>query len=127
MVREAARLTQLALAAASGVTHETICQLELGRRAPQATSLGKLARALQVAPTLFVSQDEIAGPGWTVAQTATWLEVPASRVSRWLRLGELAGVKISGQWRVPIAGVMALEASGRLRGRSRRLDPRYPG
>jgi transcriptional regulator with XRE-family HTH domain len=127
MVREVARLTQLGLAAASGVTHETICQLELGRRAPQATSLRKLARALQVAPALFVSQEEIEGPGWTVAQTATWLDVPAPRISRWLRLGELTGIKISGEWRVSVAKVMALEASGRLRGRSRRLDPRYRG
>jgi transcriptional regulator with XRE-family HTH domain len=127
VVREVARLTQLGLAAVSGVTHETICQLELGRRAPQPTSLRKLARALQVPPTLFVSREAIEGPGWTVEQTATWLDVPVPRVSRWLRLGELAGVKISGEWRVPVAEVMALEASGRLRGRSRRLDPRYRG
>ena len=127
VVREVARLTQLGLAAVSGVTHETICQLELGRRAPQASSLCKLARALQVAPTLFVSREEIEGPGWTVAQTATWLDVPVPRVSRWLRLGELEGVKISGEWRVPVAEVMVLEASGRMRGRSRRLDPRYRG
>jgi transcriptional regulator with XRE-family HTH domain len=62
VVREVARLTQLGLAAASGVTHETICQLELGRRAPQPTSLRKLARALQVAPTRSATRWRQASP-----------------------------------------------------------------
>jgi hypothetical protein len=53
--------------------------------------------------------------------------VPAERVQIWLREGQLAGTKVSGQWRVPAVVVAELDRSGRLRGRSRRLDPRYRG
>ena len=49
-VREAAGLSQLALSAASGVTNDTISRLELGRRAPQADTIERLARALGVEP-----------------------------------------------------------------------------
>ena len=63
----------------------------------------------------------------TVAEAASRLDVPSSRVRTWLHQGELPGVKVSGQWRVPAIAVMELERSDRLRGRSRRLDPRYHG
>ena len=61
------------------------------------------------------------------AEAAARLRVPAGRVQTWLREGKLAGVKVSGQWRVPVSAVRDLARSGRLRGRSRRLDPRYRG
>jgi hypothetical protein len=53
--------------------------------------------------------------------------VPTGRVQRWLKQGQLAGTKVSGQWRVPAVVVAELDRSGRLRGGSRRLDPRYRG
>ena len=57
VLREDAELSQLALAAASGITNDTICRIELGRRAPQAATIERLARALNVAPERFVSDD----------------------------------------------------------------------
>ena len=51
IARERAGLSQLALAAASGVTNDTISRLELGRRSPQAGTIKRLARSLGVAPT----------------------------------------------------------------------------
>jgi transcriptional regulator with XRE-family HTH domain len=56
-LREEAELSQLALAAASGITNDTICRIELGRRAPQAATIERLARALNVAPERFVSDE----------------------------------------------------------------------
>ena len=61
----------------------------------------------------------------TTDAVARWLEVPRARVQLWLRSGKLPGVKVSGQWRVPLDAVLELERRDRLRGRSRRLDPRY--
>jgi len=61
----------------------------------------------------------------TTDAVARWLEVPRTRVQLWLRSGKLPGVKVSGQWRVPLDAVLELERRDRLRGRSRRLDPRY--
>ena len=49
-LREAAGSTQLQLAAASGLTHEAISNLEAGKRAPQASTVRQLAQALGVAP-----------------------------------------------------------------------------
>ena len=43
------------------------------------------------------------------------------------REGELPGRKVSGQWRIQAVAVRELGRSGRLRGHSRRLDPRYHG
>jgi excisionase family DNA binding protein len=63
----------------------------------------------------------------TVAEAAFRLDVPVDRVRTWLQERELAGVKVSGQWRVPAIAVAELGRSGRLRGRWRRLDPRYRG
>ncbi|MGH2617420.1 MAG: helix-turn-helix domain-containing protein, partial [Thermomicrobiales bacterium] len=127
VLREAAGLTQLELEAVSGLRHETISLLELGRRAPQAESVRKLARALRVEPARFVAREQLAAVGLTVAEAAARLEVPVGRVQVWLATGKLAGTKVSGRWRVPAAAVRELAGSGRLRGRSRRLDPRYRG
>ncbi len=124
-LREAAGLTQLELAERSGVTHETISRLERGRPAPLVRSVHKLARALEVAPAQFVGPEALMGPGMPVADAARLLGVPAGRVRRWLVTGAIAGTKVSGQWRVSAPAVTAVLASGRLRGHSRRLDPRF--
>ena len=49
-LRVAAGLTQVELAARSGLTHESISRLELGHRGPQAETVARLAEALGVAP-----------------------------------------------------------------------------
>ena len=126
-LREAAGLTQLKLAAASGLTHEAISRLELGRWAPYAESVRKLARALRVEPERFVGQEAVGLTALTVAEAAARLGVPAARVQFWLREGMVSGTKVSGQWRVLAVVVAELDRSGRLRGHSRRLDPRYRG
>jgi excisionase family DNA binding protein len=126
-VREAAGLTQLELAARSGLTHEAISNLEVGRRTPYAETVRKLARALRVEPERFVGHEPIGLTVLTVAETAARLDVPAGRVQTWLREGLLSGTKVSGEWRVPAVAVTELGRSGRLRGQSRRLDPRYRG
>jgi transcriptional regulator with XRE-family HTH domain len=56
-LRLAARLSQLQLAEASGITNDSICRLELGRRAPQAATIARLARALDLDPHRFVASD----------------------------------------------------------------------
>jgi excisionase family DNA binding protein len=127
-LREAAGLSQLELAAAAGLTHEEISRLELGRLAPVGTSVRRLAQALGTEPAAFVGRGELAGAGLTTAEAAARLGVPAGRVVRWLKTGELeGGTKVSGQWRVPEAAVYELLGSGRMRGRSGRLDPRFRG
>jgi excisionase family DNA binding protein len=127
MLREAAGLTQLELAATSGLRHETLSRLELGRQAASAESVRTLASALQVDPERFVSREPGGLTMLTVAEAAFRLDVPADRLRRWLQERELAAVKVSGEWRVPAIAVAELGRSGRLRGRSRRLDPRYRG
>jgi excisionase family DNA binding protein len=126
-LREATGMNQLQLAAASGLTHEAISWLETGKRAPYVETVTQLAHALRVDPTLFVSQEPIGLTMLTAAEAAVRLDVPPGRVQIWLKQGELAGVKVSGQWRVPAVAVAELGRSGRLRGSSRRLDPRYRG
>jgi excisionase family DNA binding protein len=127
VLREAAGLTQIELAAASGLAHETVSRLELGRQSARPESVRKLSRALGIAPAAFVAPGELATGGVTVDEAAVWLGVPPGRVQTWLATGQLAGTKVSGRWQVPAAAVAALQASGRLRGRSRRLDPRFRG
>lgn len=126
-LREAAGLTQLELAARSGLIHEAISRWETGRKTPNAASVRQLAGVLGVEPARFTGQEDLAAVGLTTTAAAAWLGVPVSRVQAWLRTGELAGVKVSGQWRAPVAAVIDLDDSERLRGRSRRLDPRYRG
>jgi excisionase family DNA binding protein len=126
-LREAAGLSQLQLAAASGVTHEAISNLEGGRRAPFAHTVRQLAQALHVEPERFVAHEPVGLSMLTVVEAATRLDVPPARVRVWVTQGVLPGTKVSGQWRVPAVLVAELERSGRLRGQSRRLDPRYHG
>jgi excisionase family DNA binding protein len=126
-LREAAGLTQIQLAAASGLTHEAISNLETGKRAPYAATVRALAQALGVEPERFVARDTLGLTLLTVAEAATRLDVPTNRVQAWLREGQVAGTKVSGGWRVPSVVIAELARSGRLRGRSRRLDPRYRG
>ncbi|MDQ3695981.1 MAG: helix-turn-helix domain-containing protein [Chloroflexota bacterium] len=56
-IRDGAKLSQLALAAASGITNDTICRIELGRRSPQAATIARLAKALDVTPERFVTDE----------------------------------------------------------------------
>jgi excisionase family DNA binding protein len=126
-LREAARLSQLQLAAASGLTHEAISRLEAGRKAPHGETVRVLAHALGVPPERFIGHDPIGLTMLTAAEAAAQLDVPVARVQTWLQDGVLPGTKVSQQWRVPAVAVAELERSGRLRGRSRRLDPRYRG
>ena len=99
--------------------------IETGKRAPHAATVSRLAHALHVDPTQFVSQEPLGLTLLTAAEAAFRLDVPPGRVQIWVKQGELAGVKVSGQWRVPAVAVAELGRSGRLRGSSRRLDPRY--
>ena len=55
-LRLAAGLTQLDLAARSGITHEAISRLELGTRSPRAETVRRLANALDIEPSEFVGQ-----------------------------------------------------------------------
>jgi excisionase family DNA binding protein len=126
-LREAAGLSQLQLEAASGLSHEAISRLEGGRKTPHAATVRQLAHALGVEPERFVGRDPIGLTMLTVAAAAAQLEVPVARMQTWLQDGVLPGTKVSQQWRVPAVAVVELERSGRLRGRSRRLDPRYRG
>src|SRR5829696_2902374 len=127
LLREAAGLNQQELAARSGLTHEEISRLELGHQAPLTGTVRALSRALGVEPAVFTARTTIAPVGLTTAAVAERLEVPRGRVQVWLKTGQLPGVKVSGQWRVPREAVLELERRDRLRGRSRRLDPRYRG
>jgi excisionase family DNA binding protein len=126
-LREAAGLSQLQLGAASGLRHETLSRLELGRQGASAETVRTLAQALGVDPEQFVGRDPDGLTMLTLTEAAARLDVPPERVRTWLHQGELPGVKVSGQWRVPAIAVAELGRSGRLRGRSRRLDPRFRG
>ena len=126
-LREAAGLNQQELAARSGVTHEEISRLELGHQTPLNGTVRALTRALEVEPPVFVARSKLAPVGLTTTEVAQRLQVPRGRVQTWLKTGKLPGVKISGIWRVPPQAVLELERRDRLRGRSRRLDPRYRG
>jgi excisionase family DNA binding protein len=127
-IREASGMNQIQLAAASGLTHEAISRLETGINAPYAETVRKLARALNVEPDQFVARDRTTGLTlMTVAEAASRLGVPPGRVQTWLREGRVAGTKVSGEWRVPSVVIAELARSGRLRGRSGRLDPRFRG
>ena len=126
-LREAAGLSQLQLAATSGLSHEAISNLETGKRAPLAATVVKLAQGLGVDPAQFVGYEQAGLTTLTVAEAASRLDVPPGRVQIWLKEGLLPGTKVSGQWRVLAVVVAELGRSGRLRGHSRRLDPRYRG
>lgn len=127
VLREAAGLSQQRLEAASGVSHEMISRLELGRGWPRARTVRALAAALGVEPARFVAPEPVGLTLLSAGEAASVLGVPEGRARKWVRHGVLPGTKVSGQWRVPAVAVAELERSGRLRGRSRRLDPRYRG
>jgi len=126
-LRAEAGLDQQRLARRSGLTHEAISNLEAGKRAPHAATVRALAAALGVEPERFVGHDPIGLKRITVAEAAARLGVPAARVQVWMKTGVLPGEKVSGDWRVLAVAVEELNRSGRLRGASRRLDPRYRG
>jgi excisionase family DNA binding protein len=126
-LREARGLSQLDLAAVSGLTHEAISRLETSYNAPYADTVRTLARALEVAPAQFVGTEPLGLSEWSVREAAQHLGVPVMRTRDWVRAGVLPGRKVSGQWRVPAVAVRELGRSGRLRGQSLRLDPRYRG
>ena len=127
MLRERAGLTQQELSARAGITHEAISALEHGMRAALAPTVHKLSQALGVAPVQFVDDSPIGLTLLSTVEAGQRLDVPPARVRFWMRNGVLPGVKVSGQWRVPAIAVAELERSGRLRGASRRLDPRFRG
>jgi excisionase family DNA binding protein len=120
-------LNQLQLAASTGLSHEAISRLEKGNKAPYAETIRLFSRALGVSPEQFVSHDSLGLTMLTTKEAAGRLGVPVGRVQTWLQEGELPGRKVSGQWRIQAVAVRELGRSGRLRGRSRRLDPRYHG
>jgi excisionase family DNA binding protein len=126
-LREARGLNQLALAARSGLTHEAISRWELGHKAPNADTVRALAQALHVEPEQFVGFQPIGLTELSVREAARQLGIPRNRAGRWVREGVLPGRKVSGQWRVFAVAVRELGGSGRLRGQSLRLDPRYQG
>ena len=126
-VREAAGLSQQQLAANTGLTHEAISRLETGHNAPYAETVRTLAQALQVEPEQFVGFEPIGLTELSAREVARQLGIPMKRTQRWIREGVLPAHKVSGQWRVPAVAVRELGGSGRLRGQSLRLDPRYRG
>jgi transcriptional regulator with XRE-family HTH domain len=127
LLREAAGLSQLDLAGVSGLTHEAISRWETGHKAPNAATVRTLAHALHVDPGAFVGDEPIGLTELSVRGVAQHLGIPPQRAERWIRHGVLPGRKVSGQWRVPAVAVRELGGSGRLRGQSLRLDPRYRG
>ena len=126
-LREARGLSQLDLAVVSGLTHEAISRWEIGHKAPNADTVRALAQALHVEPEQFVGFEAIGLSELSVREAARQLGIPMKRTQRWVREGVLPGRKVSGQWRVPAVAVRELGGSGRLRGQSLRLDPRYRG
>jgi transcriptional regulator with XRE-family HTH domain len=55
-LRLAAGLTQLELAARSGITHEAISRLELGTRSPRSATIRRLSTALGIEPAVLVGK-----------------------------------------------------------------------
>ena len=80
---------------------------------------------MPVVPERVIRLERIGLTMLTVAEAAAQLGVPTRRVQDLLKEGTLSGVKVSRRWRVARAMVVELSRSDRLRGRSRRLDPRY--
>ena len=111
-LREAAGMNQRELAATSGVSHRTIMRIEAGRFAPYAETVRRLACALQIEPERFFTRDPVGQTMLSLPEAAAQLGVPVSRVRRWLQQGTLAGTKVSGKWRVVVAGVEEFARSG---------------
>jgi excisionase family DNA binding protein len=126
-LREQAGLTQLQLSAQAGISHEALSNLELGKLVASAPTVRQLSQALGVAPERFVDTSPIGLEMLSTQEAGRRLDVPVGRIQYWLQQGVLPATKVSGRWRVPAIAVAELDRSGRLRGRSRRLDPRYRG
>ena len=126
-LREVAGLNQQQLARRAAIAAEEISRLEHGRRAALASTVHKLSQALGVAPEHFVDDTPIGLEMLSTQDAGRRLDVPTARIQAWMRNGVLPGVKVGGEWRIPAIAVAELERSGRLRGASRRLDPRYRG
>ena len=124
-LREHAHLTQLQLAHQADTTHEEISRLEQGEKSPKGSTVRKLSVALGVTPTQFVDDTPIGLEMLTVKEVAQRLDVTEWRVRDWLKHDILPATKVGERWRVPAIAVAELDRSGRLRGESRRLDPRY--
>jgi excisionase family DNA binding protein len=126
-LRERAGLNQQQLAARAGITHERVSRLEHGQWAPKAATIVALSQALGCDPKQFVSSEPIGPRTLSTTEAAGALGVPVQRLQVWLQDGTLPSTKIGGRWRIPAVAVSELDRSGRLRGVSRRLDPRYRG
>ena len=126
-LREGAGLNQQQLARQADLAHEEISRLEHGDKCPQAPTVHKLSQALGVPPAQFVDDSPMGLELLTTDEAGHRLDVPGTRVRVWMQQGVLPGVKVGGEWRVPAIAVAELDRSGRLRGASRRLDPRYRG
>lgn len=126
-LREGAGLNQQQQALQAGLTHEEISRLERGDQSPQAPTVHRLSQALAVAPARFVDESSLGLELLTTEEAGRRLDVPGTRVRKWMHQGVLPGVKVGVAWRIPAIAVAELERSGRLRGTSRRLDPRYRG
>jgi excisionase family DNA binding protein len=126
-LREAAGLNQQQLARQAELSHEQLSRLELGTYAASAPTVHHLSQALGITPTRFVDDSPIGLEMLSVQEAGQRLDVPAGRVRKWMQQGVLPGVKVGMEWRIPAIAVAELDRSGRLRGASRRLDPRYRG
>ena len=126
-LRERVGLNQQQLARQADLAHEQISRMEHGDKSPLAPTLRKLSQALGVAPERFVDDSPIGLELLSTEEAGRRLDVPGKRVQVWLKQGVLPGIKVGGQWRVPAIAVAELERSNRLRGASRRLDPRFRG
>jgi excisionase family DNA binding protein len=126
-IREAAGMSQQRLADRCGMTHDNISRLEQGAWAPYPEHIRALAAALHVPAERFIDHRPIGLRMLTLVEAAAWLDVPVDRVRRWVNQGDLDGVRASWRWLVPFTALVELERSGRLRGQSRRLDPRFRG
>ena len=127
VLRERSGLNQQQLARQARLVHEEISRLEHGEQSPLAHTVHKLCQALDIAPERFVDDTPVGLDLLTTEEAGRRLDVPGKRVRVWMRQGVLPGVKVGGEWRVLAIAVAELDRSGRLRGASRRLDPRYRG
>ena len=123
-VRKDAGLNQQQLAAATELTNEAISHLEPGSYVPYPQTLRALAQALGIGPIVVVSRQPLAAKTWSSAEVAAFLDVSRVRVECSAHTGTVPAVRVSGQWRFPREPILELERRGRLRDRSRRLDPR---
>jgi excisionase family DNA binding protein len=98
--REDAGLSQIDLASMSGLTHEAISIIELGRRSPRASTIERLARALVVKPEEFVA-GELPTQYLTARDAAGVIGVSESTVRRWLKEERLPTTKVAGRHRIP--------------------------